>query len=179
MRLVFIFKITQIAEHLEFLARTAQVAKEAYEAGDEAEIKECLLDMFKSLRYLNRQYHAEQTSLQQPLEDENEIEADSELEPLFYTFLGDVCTNYEIKDSKGIPLHVNLNAKKLSQLDETYTFAQFKFRITAFSRAFCQFVAESQDYDFTETEIMRYLYEQRYLKCLQDTYVDITLPISD
>ncbi|CAH1767970.1 13783_t:CDS:2, partial [Entrophospora sp. SA101] len=58
------------------------------------------------------------------------------LDEIFVTFLQNICSNLDARDSKGEPIHQTLMAKKMQKLDESPDFRPFKFRIQAFTNAY-------------------------------------------
>ncbi|KAM0792288.1 hypothetical protein ACM66B_004978 [Microbotryomycetes sp. NB124-2] len=72
------------------------------------------------------------------------------MDPVFVTFLADLCSNLEATDAKGEPIHQTLMAKKMEKLDQSTNFRPFKFRIQAFTSAFTERLVES---GFDESQV--------------------------
>ncbi|KAI9622716.1 hypothetical protein H4Q26_014997 [Puccinia striiformis f. sp. tritici PST-130] len=60
----------------------------------------------------------------------------AQFEPIFTNWLGRLCSDLDMKDSKGESIHQTLMARKMQRLEESADFRPFKFRIQAFTNSF-------------------------------------------
>lgn len=87
------------------------------------------------------------------------------LDEIFVTFLQNICSNLDARDSKGEQIHQTLMAKKMQKLSESPDFRPFKFRIQAFTNAFHEELLRN---GYTEEvlpmrKVKNYLWTQRYI----------------
>jgi len=87
------------------------------------------------------------------------------LDEIFVTFLQNICSNLDARDSKGEQIHQTLMAKKMQKLSESPDFRPFKFRIQAFTNAFHEELLHN---GYTEEvlpmrKVKNYLWTQRYI----------------
>ncbi|KAG0152186.1 hypothetical protein CROQUDRAFT_315180 [Cronartium quercuum f. sp. fusiforme G11] len=83
-------------------------------------------------------------------------------EPIFTSWLGRLCSDLDMKDSKGEPIHQTLMARKMQRLEESADFRPFKFRIQAFTNAFFEELVRCgfSEKDLPMKKVRQYLWSQ-------------------
>ncbi|BGP22629.1 hypothetical protein Rt10032_c08g3497 [Rhodotorula toruloides] len=99
-----------------------------------------------------------------------EPELKAVMDPIFFEFLADVCSNLDATDSKGEPIHQTLMAKKMEKLDQSHDFRPFRFRIQAFTTAFADRLSASGlfDQEVPIKKVRQYLWAQPYISRFND-----------
>ncbi|BGO89399.1 hypothetical protein NBRC10512_006315 [Rhodotorula toruloides] len=99
-----------------------------------------------------------------------EPELKAVMDPIFFEFLADICSNLDATDSKGEPIHQTLMAKKMEKLDQSHDFRPFRFRIQAFTTAFADRLAASGifDQEVPIKKVRQYLWAQPYISRFND-----------
>ncbi|KAF9137484.1 hypothetical protein BGX30_010169 [Mortierella sp. GBA39] len=94
-----------------------------------------------------------------------EPEVVARLDELFFKFLRRICSDLNVCDSKGDPIHQPLMAKKMQRLEASTDFRPFKFRIQAFTNAFHEsLVREGLTEDILPLRKVKvYLWKHRYI----------------
>ncbi|KAG0365048.1 hypothetical protein BGX24_004286, partial [Mortierella sp. AD032] len=94
-----------------------------------------------------------------------EPEVVARLDELFFKFLQRICSDLNVIDSKGDPIHQPLMAKKMQRLEASTDFRPFKFRIQAFTNAFHEsLVREGLTEDILPLRKVKvYLWKHRYI----------------
>ncbi|KAF9095768.1 hypothetical protein BGX23_012696 [Mortierella sp. AD031] len=94
-----------------------------------------------------------------------EPEVVARLDELFFKFLQKICSDLNVCDSKGDPIHQPLMAKKMQRLEASTDFRPFKFRIQAFTNAFHEsLVREGLTEDILPLRKVKvYLWKHRYI----------------
>ncbi|KAF9921331.1 hypothetical protein FBU30_008685 [Linnemannia zychae] len=94
-----------------------------------------------------------------------EPEVVAKLDELFFKFLQRICSDLNVCDSKGDPIHQPLMAKKMQRLEASTDFRPFKFRIQAFTNAFHEsLVREGLTEDILPLRKVKvYLWKHRYI----------------
>ncbi|KAF9906734.1 hypothetical protein EC991_000327 [Linnemannia zychae] len=94
-----------------------------------------------------------------------EPEVVARLDELFFKFLQRICSDLNVCDSKGDPIHQPLMAKKMQRLEASTDFRPFKFRIQAFTNAFHEsLVREGLTEDILPLRKVKvYLWKHRYI----------------
>ncbi|WAQ86433.1 hypothetical protein PtA15_7A159 [Puccinia triticina] len=86
----------------------------------------------------------------------------AQFEPIFNQWLGRLCSDLEMKDAKGEPIHQTLMARKMQRLEESADFRPFKFRIQAFTNSFFEELVRNgfQEKDLPMKKVRQYLWSQ-------------------
>ncbi|KAA1077447.1 hypothetical protein PGT21_008201 [Puccinia graminis f. sp. tritici] len=86
----------------------------------------------------------------------------AQFEPIFTQWLGRLCSDLDMKDSKGEPIHQTLMARKMQRLEESADFRPFKFRIQAFTNSFFEELVRNgfQEKDLPMKKVRQYLWSQ-------------------
>ncbi|KAK7054722.1 hypothetical protein VNI00_003185 [Paramarasmius palmivorus] len=89
-----------------------------------------------------------------------------EVDRIFFEFLNRICSNLDVTDSKGDPIHQTLMPKKMQRLDESPDFRPFKFRILAFTTAFLEELARQgyPEEKIPMKKIRNYLWRHPYIQ---------------
>ncbi|MBW0494149.1 hypothetical protein O181_033864 [Austropuccinia psidii MF-1] len=86
----------------------------------------------------------------------------AQFEPIFTNWLGRLCSDLDMKDSKGEPIHQTLMARKMQRLEESADFRPFKFRIQAFTNSFFEELVRHgfSEKDLPMKKVRQYLWSQ-------------------
>ncbi|POW01404.1 hypothetical protein PSTT_12492, partial [Puccinia striiformis] len=86
----------------------------------------------------------------------------AQFEPIFTNWLGRLCSDLDMKDSKGESIHQTLMARKMQRLEESADFRPFKFRIQAFTNSFFEELVRNgfNEKDLPMKKVRQYLWSQ-------------------
>ncbi|KNZ44598.1 hypothetical protein VP01_8g18 [Puccinia sorghi] len=86
----------------------------------------------------------------------------AQFDPIFTNWLGRLCSDLDMKDSKGEPIHQTLMARKMQRLEESADFRPFKFRIQAFTNSFFEELVRHgfHEKDLPMKKVRQYLWSQ-------------------